>query len=216
VTTFNFQVPANGASVAVADFKKAVDEVLEALHLVPEDAAKAKQAAAAAAALVQAGHAGDANVYATIGVADGITSVGVHARPAPAKPAPVVATIPGPARKSPYDTGPSQEEIEREAAATGKPVTQVAQELGAASVTVVEHKGGVTTSTTKAVEPPSATPIKGVEKRGMAPKAGQKKPAGRAKKKAAKRTAGPTTVAAGADPYAGPTATASGSATQTA
>ncbi len=51
---------------------------------------------------------------------------------------------------NPWDAGsPSQAELEREAANTGKSIEQVAKELGASTVTVVEHKDGVTTSTTK-------------------------------------------------------------------
>lgn len=189
---FTIQIPADGSSVPVADFSKAADESLASYKesllvsvptqpaLRPYDAKSAKPEEkgalepvdaqiragfAAAKALVSAGAAGKANVYAVIGGHTEDTpgqgtavSVGVYARPGPVTPI-VPAVIPELPRVSPYETGPKPEEIAREAAATGKPLEQVAKELGAATVTVVQHKDGVTTSTTKATGAVIAPPI---------------------------------------------------------
>jgi hypothetical protein len=64
---------------------------------------------------------------------------------------------------NPYDAGsPSQLEIEREAANTGKSVEQVAKELGVTTFTrTTTEKDGVTTTVTKPVgKAPVAPPDK--------------------------------------------------------
>lgn len=157
---FNFTIPSDGSSVSAGDFAKAAEEAAakfrEAHKDIADDGEYAQVEAAISAAKVLVKGAAD-NVYVTIGGfsnAPGAekhgVSIGVYHRPAPvaiASPAEVVAQ---PAPYSPYSTGPKPEEIAREATATGKPIEQVAKELGAPTVTISKtDKAGVTTTVTK-------------------------------------------------------------------
>ncbi len=146
----NLQIPVDGTSVAVGDFAAAAKVALDAIPAVVSDAekAQAKDAIAAAAMLVKAGHVGSGNVFVTIGgigqseqlapgVGAAIVSITVSQRPAAAKPIAALPAIAPTAPVSPYDTGAKPEEVAREAAnrgALGLPgatLEQAAADLGA-------------------------------------------------------------------------------------
>lgn len=123
------QIPVDGSSVAVADFAAAAKAALEAIPEGVSDAekAQAKDAVAAAASLVKAGHVGSDNVFVTVGgigqspqlapgIGAAILSITVSQRPAAVKPAAPPPAIAQTAPVSPYDTGPKAEEVAREAA----------------------------------------------------------------------------------------------------
>lgn len=155
---FTIIIPADGSSVPVDEFGAAAKASLELVSGDDDEKAQAKAAIDAAAGLVKAGHVGDANVYVVIGGIGGDTlSIGVHHRPAPNTTVPAPAPEAGPPHRRPFDTGPTQDEIAREAAnraALGLPrssVAEVAADLGAATVTSTEVKDGVTTTVTKPV-----------------------------------------------------------------
>ena len=143
---FNFTIPADGSSVPAADFAAHAKAVLESLEdkFVGDEKAVARTAVDAATAIIKAGHLGAAHVYAVIGGhkqtastpgLEDLVAVSVYARPAPAKPVPVLEAAPAPPVRTPYETGPTQGEIAREAANTGTTPEQAAAALGAAAPT---------------------------------------------------------------------------------
>lgn len=167
---FNFTIPADGSSVAADDFADAAKASLAVLEVAEDEKAQAKGAADAAIALVKAGHAGAAHVYAVIGgqASNGaLLSVGVYERPAPVAAAPVVAAPAAPAT-SPYYTGAKPDEILREAANTGESVEDVSKRLGV----VPANEAGAATkagAAAAAKRPAAKAPAKPAAKKGSAP-----------------------------------------------
>lgn len=187
---FTLQIPADGSSVPVGEFSKAAKEALDLHEAVTtdDDRAMLEAAISAASLLVKAGHAGEGNVYVVVGTAGpqplnpnsgNILNISVNQRPATIKKV-LAEPLPATPPISPYDTGPKQYEIEREAAATGKSLEQTAVDLGANSVVVTKHDKGVTSTTVHALVD---TPAKRSSAKPQAP-APQTKAAAKAQAKA--------------------------------